>query len=302
MVPSGVPLSPFSLFSKVPPRVVAAAGLFAALLAVGFYFAVTPGPVLVERTALIVVPRKAAAPHKKPARIALPNKPAAPSAFDVESTMSLHDLMARWDPLIATASRRFGVPQPWIRAVMRMESGGRTMMARNRPITSTAGAMGIMQVMPQTYATMRAALRLGPDPYDPADNMTAAAAYLRILYKAYGYPMMFAAYNDGPKMLEAHNAGQHPWPAETVNYVAGITAILSGGEPGRAGGALVRLTRPDGSPVTIDAAAVMSVRAALPGEYAPGVQTVISVQKLRQGVRESLAAVRTTLRAHGGRV
>jgi len=186
--------------------------------------------------------------------------------------------------------------------VMRMESGGRTMMAENQPITSNAGAMGIMQVMPQTYATMRAALRLGPDPYDPADNMTAAAAYLRILYKAYGYPMMFAAYNDGPKMLEAHNAGMHPWPVETVNYVAGITAILSGGEPGRVGGALVRLTRPDGSPVMIDAAAVMSLRAALPGEYAPSVQTVIGVQRIRQGVRESLATTRAILRAHGGRV
>ena len=216
--------------------------------------------------------------------------------------MAPHELMTRWDPLIRKASKRFNISEAWIRAVMRMESGGRTMMAENKPIVSTAGAMGIMQVMPQTYATMRALYGLGPDPFDPNDNVMAGTATLHLLYKTYGYPMLFAAYNDGPAMLAAHDRAGQPWPAETINYVAGITAILSGGVPGRAGGATVKLTRPDGTAMAIDAAAVMSVRAALPGEYAPGVLTVIAVQRMRQGVRESLAVVRATLRAHGGRV
>jgi hypothetical protein len=46
--------------------------------------------------------------------------------------------------------------------------------------------------------------------------------------------------------------------------------------------------------------AVSSVRAAFPGEYAPGVQTVITMGRLHQGVRESMAQVRAAIRAHGG--
>jgi soluble lytic murein transglycosylase-like protein len=244
--------------------------------------------------------------HAKIAPVGRPVAPKAPpkgpSVFAQESAMTPRELLARWEPLIATASKRFKVPAAWIRAVMRMESGGRTMLAEGKPITSSAGAMGIMQVMPQTYALMRARYGLGADPYDPNDNVLAGTATLAILYKSHGYPMMFAAYNDGAEMLAAHDRAGQPWPAETVNYVAGITAILSGGVPGRAGGATVRLTRPDGAAVMIDAAAVMSVRAALPGEYAPGVQTVIAVQRMRQGVRESLAQVRAVIRSHGGRV
>src|SRR3546814_10645940 len=55
----------------------------------------------------------------------------------------------RWRDFIAEASRRFGVPEAWIRAVMKAESGGRTVLD-GRPITSRAGAMGPMQVMPRS--------------------------------------------------------------------------------------------------------------------------------------------------------
>ncbi len=294
-------LSPLrSFLSRIPFR-HAPRWLFLLGLAAALYYApdLSPRP---PKPAAAVVHKKPLPPKKKPALPAKPPAARGPSAFQQEEAMSLRELMVRWDPLVMTASKRFKVPVAWVRAVMRMESGGRTMLAEGKPIVSPAGAMGIMQVMPQTYATMRALYGLGSDPFDPSDNITAGTAYLGILYKAYGYPQMFAAYNDGPKMLDAHNAGLHPWPAETVNYVAGITAILSGGSPGRVGGAQVRLTRPDGAAVMIDAAAVMSVRAALPGEYAPGVQTVIAIQRMRQGVRESLGTVRAIIRAHGGRV
>jgi hypothetical protein len=280
-------------------RIPIASAVFAALSALALVAAAMleqgtpPEPVAVHKPQAKPKPRVASKP---------PETPKGPSAFALESAMTPREMMARWEPMIGDAAKRFNVPAAWIRAVMRMESGGRTMMAENRPITSIAGAMGIMQVMPETYATMRALYRLGPDPYDPGDNLTAGAGYLGILYRAYGYPDMFAAYNDGPKMLEAHNAGRHPWPVETVNYVSGITAILSGRSPSRVGGAQVKLTRPDGTPVMVDAAAVMSIRAALPGEYAPGVQTVIMIQRMRQGVRESLSEARALLRSHGGRV
>ncbi len=184
---------------------------------------------------------------------------------------------------------------------MQIESGGPTLLAPSQPIVSPAGAMGLMQLMPQTWREMRAANRLGDDPFDPHDNIFAGAAYLRALYRQYGYPTMFAAYNDGPGMLAAHAALNQPLPQETASYVRDIASILGTGLRYRAGSArnLARLTRPDGAAVMIDAAAVISLRAALPGEYAPGVQSVIGIGRLRQGVRETAARARTILRAHG---
>jgi hypothetical protein len=148
---------------------------------------------------------------------------------------------------------------------------------------------------------MRVQYRLGADPYDPHDNILAGAAYLRFLRAKYGYPNMFAAYNDGPGNLEARMIDGGLLPAETINYVATITGKLNGGGAG-ARANLAKFTRPNGEPVMIDGGAVVGVRAALPGEYAPGVLTVISVGKTRQGVREALAAAKTIIRLHGGAV
>jgi soluble lytic murein transglycosylase-like protein len=101
------------------------------------------------------------------------------------------------------ASGRFGVPESWIRRVIRAESGGRTMM-NGRPIVSHAGAMGLMQLMPGTWREMRAALRLGHDPHYPRDNILAGTAYLRAMYERFGYPGLFGAYNAGPARFAEH--------------------------------------------------------------------------------------------------
>jgi hypothetical protein len=69
---------------------------------------------------------------------------------------------------IAEASQRFGIPEHWIRAVLRVESAGDV-----RAISS-AGAMGLMQVMPDTWAGLRVRYHLGRDLYDPRDNILAA--------------------------------------------------------------------------------------------------------------------------------
>src|SRR5437016_2467534 len=55
-------------------------------------------------------------------------------------------VIARWTPFINEASRRFGIAEDWIKAVIRMESGGHTASANGAPITSKAGAMGLMQL------------------------------------------------------------------------------------------------------------------------------------------------------------
>lgn len=243
---------------------------------------------------VVVAARPKPPPHPPPP----PPPPSKPSIYDTEDAMSVHALMDRWDPLVLVASRRFKVPQPWILAVIRMESGGRTVLAGDRPIVSSAGAMGLMQLMPESYREMRAQYGLGRDPFDPQDNILAGTAFLSLLHAKYGYPQMFAAYNDGPGGLEAHLAGLRPLPGETVSYIQGIIAILSGGS-GRAGGK-AKLTRPDGTAVLVDAGAVITLRAPLPGEYADSVHAVIGIARLRQGVRESVAETRAILLAHGG--
>jgi hypothetical protein len=70
-----------------------------------------------------------------------------------------------------------------------------------------------------------------------------------------------------------------------------------GDEAAASGGATLALTRPDGSIFSVDAGTVRSVRKPMPGEYADGVQAVVTVGRKRQGVREDLATVaRLTLR------
>jgi soluble lytic murein transglycosylase-like protein len=127
--------------------------------------------------------------------------------------------VARWGSYIDEAGQRFGVPVDWIVAVMVAESGGET-MRNGRPITSHAGAMGLMQVMPATWAAMRDRYGLGDDPHDPRDNILAGTAYLRLMYERFGYPGVFGAYNAGPGRYADHLASGKPLPAETRAYVA----------------------------------------------------------------------------------
>src|SRR5690349_447517 len=157
---------------------------------------------------------------------------AAPAArvpsFAQGQQMGFGELMRRWDPLIAEASRRFDVPERWVRIVMQVESGGRTMSDDKQPIVSRAGAMGLMQLMPSTYRDMRAEFGLGSDPFAPRDNVLAGTAYLRWLKSKYGYPAMFAAYNDGPGHLEMRLRDAGLLPGETRSYVARVTAAIEG--------------------------------------------------------------------------
>jgi soluble lytic murein transglycosylase-like protein len=129
-----------------------------------------------------------------------------------------------WNPHIEEASARFGIPPDWIRRVMSAESAGRTMLD-GRPITSRAGAIGLMQLMPGTWRDMRAMLGLGTDPYEPRDNILAGAAYLRAMYDRFGYPGLFAAYNAGPARYAAFLSGARALPAETRSYVAAVAPL-----------------------------------------------------------------------------
>lgn len=141
----------------------------------------------------------------------------------------------RWQPYIAEASARYAVPVEWIERVMRAESGGRTTLD-SRPITSHAGAMGLMQLMPGTWADMRARLGLGHDPHDPRDNILAGTYYLRLMHDRFGYPGLFGAYNAGPGRYAAWLAGRSGLPGETRAYIASV----AGRDEARAVGAQSR--------------------------------------------------------------
>lgn len=123
---------------------------------------------------------------------------------------------------VAEAAQRFDIPATWIRAVMGAESAG------DPSVVSSAGAMGLMQIMPGTWADLRVRYQLGRDPYDPRDNILAGAAYLRELHDRYGSPGFIAAYNAGPDRYEASLAG-HRLPLETRAYVAAIVPFMGGG-------------------------------------------------------------------------
>jgi len=124
---------------------------------------------------------------------------------------------------VAEASQRFGIPASWIRAVMRAESFG------DVRALSPKGAMGLMQIMPATWAGLRLRYGLGADPYNAHDNIIAGAAYLRELHDRYGAPGFLAAYNAGPARYEDHLATGRPLPAETRAYVAVLAPLIGGG-------------------------------------------------------------------------
>jgi hypothetical protein len=118
------------------------------------------------------------------------------------------------------ASQRFAIPPSWIRAVMRVESLGDPLAL------SPKGAMGLMQIMPDTWSELRSRYDLGADPYDPHDNIVAGAAYLRELHDRYGERGFLAAYNAGRGRYEDHLATGRPLPSETLLYMAAVASLV----------------------------------------------------------------------------
>ncbi|MBI1338788.1 transglycosylase SLT domain-containing protein [bacterium] len=124
------------------------------------------------------------------------------------------------DGFIAEASVRFGIPEHWIRAVMQAESAG------DPHAVSHAGAIGLMQIMPATWAELCARHGLGADVFDPRDNILAGTAYLREMYDRFGPPGFLAAYNAGPARYTEHLATGRPLPRETRAYMATLAPLI----------------------------------------------------------------------------
>lgn len=112
--------------------------------------------------------------------------------------------------LLDQAAARYGVPPDLAVAVAQQESGG------NPHAVSSAGAQGVMQLMPATAAALGVS-----NPYDPAQNIDAGVRFLSQLLGQFGdVALALAAYNWGPGNVSKH--GYDNWPSETVNYVSSI--------------------------------------------------------------------------------
>ncbi len=107
---------------------------------------------------------------------------------------------------------------------MAMESGGEVLAL------SPQGAMGLMQIMPDTWAGLRVRHGLGADPYEPRDNILAGAAYLREMHDRYGSPGFLAAYNAGPARYDEYLATDRELPTETQLYVAMLAPLIEEGQ------------------------------------------------------------------------
>lgn len=166
------------------------------------------------------------------------------------------------------AAQRFSVPTAWISAVMAIESGG------DVRALSAKGAMGLMQIMPDTWTGLRGRHGLGANPYDPRDNILAGAAYLREMFDRFGSPGFIAAYNAGPGSYEKHLATGRLLPPETRHYVATLAPLIGQGRAGDLVTASHRTMSSQGSPLIIGARNANSKAATSPANTATVSRTV----------------------------
>jgi len=141
--------------------------------------------------------------------------------------------------LLNAAAAEYNVPPALAIAVANQESGGNQYNSEGGVLTSPAGALGVMQLMPATAAG------LGVDPTDTAQNVQGGVRYLAQLLNQFNgdQTLALAAYNWGPANVQKNGASN--WPAETANYVSSILdsigATIDGSSPAPSTGSLVAL-------------------------------------------------------------
>ncbi|MCB9730493.1 MAG: lytic transglycosylase domain-containing protein [Deltaproteobacteria bacterium] len=136
---------------------------------------------------------------------------AAGAPRPVEEPGSLDKRMALYAAYVEEAAETYKIPVEFIRAVMRVESAFRFQAV------SSAGAQGLMQLMPRTARAMGV-----NDPFDPRQNIMGGARFLRGLANRYGGDMVrvLSAYHAGSGNVAAKGGGI---PFETTEgYVRAV--------------------------------------------------------------------------------
>lgn len=127
---------------------------------------------------------------------------------------------ATYAAFVTEAFHQFAIPEHWIRTVIEVESGW------NTRAVSPRGALGLMQIMPDTWVELSVRYQLGIDPFDPRDNILAGTAYLREMLDRFGLEGFLAAYNAGPRRYLEHLTTGKPLPEETQTYVAKLAPLI----------------------------------------------------------------------------
>jgi len=119
-----------------------------------------------------------------------------------------------YDAILGEAAARYAIPVALARAVLAAESNF------DPNAVSRAGALGLMQLMPQTAAEMYVA-----DAFDPRENIFGGVRYLRVLTNLFDGDLVkvIAAYNAGPEAVR--KAGGIPNIPETQAYVARVLRL-----------------------------------------------------------------------------
>ncbi len=131
--------------------------------------------------------------------------------------MSLNsDVTDRYDDLITEASKKHGVSFSLLKALIKIESDF------NPRAISSAGAKGLMQIMPENIRALSI-----KDPFDPLENIMGGARYLKQLIRRFDgkLPMALAAYNAGPNMVDRYK--RIPPFEETENFVEKVMKYYS---------------------------------------------------------------------------
>jgi soluble lytic murein transglycosylase-like protein len=122
----------------------------------------------------------------------------------------------RYDDLITEASKKHGVSFSLLKALIKIESDF------NPRAISSAGAKGLMQIMPENIMALNI-----KDPFDPLENIMGGARYLKQLIRRFDgkLPMALAAYNAGPNMVDRYK--RIPPFEETENFVEKVMKYYS---------------------------------------------------------------------------
>jgi soluble lytic murein transglycosylase-like protein len=170
------------------------------------------------RTFVLAASAFLAAHHGKPAK---PRITTSISSFSPRphfaTELTVRPKPEVYEPIIQAAAEKHRVDPGLIRAVMRFESAFRPLAV------SSAGAVGLMQLMPEVAKE----LGVRGDPFDPYENIMAGAKYLRQLLDMHKgkVDLALASYNAGPGAVDRYN-GIPPYP-ETRRYVKKITNFMA---------------------------------------------------------------------------